>query len=180
MSIELREEKLNSNPNHIREVTDFECSLEDEALVEYLKNNAFSENKESKTRTYLIKNNENIIIGYYSLRTYAISIDVDGFNRIKPLIELSEFAIDWHYQRNGYGTAIMINYVFDKLFEISEIIGCEGIITFAKDAKAISFYKKLGFEELDLEEEMIMPRDAFSDGCTPMLVATESISAALE
>lgn len=180
MSLEIKEEKLLTNSNHIREVSDFECDVEDEALVEYIKGDAFRENKEYISRTYLIKNSKNEIIGYYSLKTSAISFNINGINKVTPLIELSEFAVDKKYQRKGFGTAIMINYIYKKLIDISDVIGCSGIITFAKDNKAISFYKKLGFDEINIGEDKIIMYDNFSIGCKPMIISTETIKNALE
>lgn len=180
MNLVIREEKLLSNPNHIREVSDFECDVEDEALVEYIKGDAFKENRLYVTRTYLIKNFENKIIGYYSLKTSAISFNINGINKVIPLLELSEFAIDTKYQRKGFGTAIMIDYIYKKLVDISNLIGCSGIITFAKDNKALSFYKKLGFDELNIGEDGMIMCDNYSIGCKPMIISTETIKNALE
>ena len=53
MGIELIEEVLGSKEDHIREVEDFHCGPEQFALEEYLKGNAFKENKEHKQTVYI-------------------------------------------------------------------------------------------------------------------------------
>ena len=64
----LTKEKLNSRSEHIREVGDFDCGVENEALTEYLRGKAFEENRDHKTATYLVKLDDELI-GYYSLKS---------------------------------------------------------------------------------------------------------------
>lgn len=174
MDISLKEEILGSKEKHIREVGDFCCGVEKEALEIYLKSNAFKESKNHKQVVYLIKDSNNHIIGYYSLRANAISYLIDSRNDVKPFIELSEFAINYEYQRKGYGTYIMLRFVFDKIKQIASIVGCQGIMTFALDKIATSFYESLGFETVEKSQSIILP-DQFSEGCTLMTISIDTI-----
>lgn len=174
MGIELKEEILGSKEEHIREVEDFYCGPEQGALEDYIKGNAFRENREHKQTVYLIKDSDNNIIGYYSLKANAINYNIDNRNDVKPFIELSEFAINYRYQRKRYGTYIMLNFVFNKIKQIINIIGCQGILVFALDNTAISFYKSLGFEKVD-SKEIITFQDDFSIDCTLMMISIDTI-----
>ena len=175
MNTNLREEALGSKQEHLREVEYFYCGPEQEALEQYLKGEAFKENREHKQKVYLIKDDKNNIIGYYSLKANAINFNYEKQNDVRPYVELSEFAINHEYQRKGYGTYIMLKNVFNKIKEVVKIIGCQGIITFALDNKAISFYKSVGFEIVD-ESDKIILQDSFSEGCTLMGISIELIN----
>lgn len=174
MGIDLKEEVLGSKEEHLREVEEFYCGPEQEALAEYLKNNAFKETKDHKQVVYLIKDLDNNIIGYYSLKANAINYSFNKHNDVKPFIELSEFAINHKYLRKGYGTYIMINFVFKKILQAVQLIGCQGMMTFALDNIAISFYEYVGFEKVD-ESDKLFLQDSFSEGCTLMAISTETI-----
>ena len=170
----LGEEKRNTRPEHIRKAGDFDCGIENEALTEYLHGKAFEENREHKTVTYLVKLDHELI-GYYSLKATGLAYIINDRVSATPLLELSEFAIDHRKQRNHLGSAIMINMVFDKVKSISEIIGCRGLITFAKSEQAIAFYESIGFEKIDEELQKILIMDDFSTGCYPMMISLDTI-----
>lgn len=174
MRKKLIEEKLNSRKSHVREVGDFSCGAQTESLDEYIKGNAFNEIKEYKEKVYLVKDEKNNIVGYYSLKSSAINYIISGRNNVKPFVELSEFAIDINFQRKGYGTAIMLGYVFEKIKQISDIIGCQGIITFALNKEAIKFYESLGYQKVDKEVVEVWI-DNYVEGCTPMLISIDTI-----
>lgn len=174
MRKQLFEEILNSKNSHIREVGDFCCGAQTESLDEYIKGNAFNEIRDNKEKIYLIKDDKNNIVEYYSLKASAINYIVSGKNNVKPFIELSEFAIDVNYQRKDYGTAIMLGYVFEKIKKISEIIGCQGVITFALNENAIKFYESLGYQKVD-KEVIDLWIDNYVQGCTPMLISIDTI-----
>lgn len=174
MNIELREELLNSKESHIRDVGGFSCGAETESLEEYIKSKAFEETRNNKEKVYLVKNDSEIV-GYYSLKASAINYIFNGINDVRPILELSEFAIDIKYQRQKYGTFIMLNLVFDKIIRISNIIGCQGIITFALGKNAIRFYESIGFEKIDLTDKDVLI-DNFSMNCTPMVISIDTIN----
>ena len=174
MDIILHEEKLERNEKYLREVEDFYCGPEQDTLEIYLKGKVFDDIKENKQITYLIKDEDNHIIGYYSLKANAINYVYENKKEVNPFIELSEFAINFNYQRKGYGTAVMLNYIFKKIETISSIIGCQGIMLFALDENAQAFYNKLGFEST-IADDIITLQDSFSKGCKLMVISLETI-----
>lgn len=174
MNTLIKEEVLNSSKNHIREVGDFICGAEAGALEEYLKSKAFEDAKTNKEKIYLIKDNDNNLIGYYSIRATAINYKINNTNRVKPYVELSSLAVDYRYQRKKYGTAIILMFVFQKVKLIADILGCSGIITFALDDQAKKFYESLGFEEIKLEDKSVL-FDSFDEGCIPMVISLNQI-----
>lgn len=171
----LHEEKLERNEKYLREVGDFCCGPEQDTLETYLKGKIFDDIKENKQVAYLIKDENNNIIGYYSLKANAINYVYEKKKEVKPFIELSEFAINFGYQRQGYGTAIMLNYIFKRIEEISSIVGCQGIMLFALDKGAQTFYEKLGFEAT-IVDDIITLQDSYSKGCILMIISLDTIN----
>ena len=111
----------------------------------------------------------------FSLKATGLAYIINNRISATPLLELSEFAIDYRTQRNHLGSAIMINMVFDKVKSISEVVGCRGLIAFAKSEQAVAFYESLGFEKIDEEVKKILIVDDFSVGCFPMIISLDTI-----
>lgn len=151
----------------LRDVGDFDCGVENEPLTAYLKGDAFEENANGKTKTYVVRNvDNNDIIGYFSLRTSGIGY-VDEFKKVKsvPAVELSEYALDVKYQGNGLGSDIFLGHIVPKVQNLSSNFGCQIILVYAFHQKSIEFYEKNNFKEIENMKEFITIVDDFSQGC---------------
>ncbi len=67
-----------------------------------------------------------------------------------PIMRITRIAVDKTYQHRGLGKYMMRSMFYLSL-EQKEKFGCVGIVVDAK-SDAISFYKKLGFIELEVEQ----------------------------
>lgn len=140
----LREERLNDN--HIRIVGEFE-SLE-EGLTTYLHGESFEYNRIGKGNTYLILNNNNSIVAYYTLKANAVKLYDEESGRIESIscVEIAKFSIAKELKGYDLGTIIFNYFIKPKISHIKEILAIEQIILFSVSSKkVINFYKDLGF-----------------------------------
>lgn len=170
----LIEEILINDTNNLRLVSEFYCGAESESLSIYLQSKAFSDCIENSNKVYVVKDEKNNIVGYYSLKTSALQEKIKGKNNVIPLVELSEFAIDYRYQRKHYGKIIVENYIFEKLIRLKELVGFKGLIVYSKSFDSNKFYYSLGFNEIK-SNNINLFFDDFSEGCIPMYISLKNI-----
>ncbi|MBC2369357.1 GNAT family N-acetyltransferase [Listeria booriae] len=142
---------LSNYVNIKRELDQFDC--DNESLNSFLKNEAMNYDKADCGRTWLLKS-DHMIVGFFTLS--ASQTEIKKFFKkekhrkgkhvtIYPCVHLSYFAIHKDYQNQGIGTALM-KQVFKMVWiEISRFIGVN-VMTVDAKAKAVNFYKKMGFE----------------------------------
>lgn len=128
----------------------FDCEVE--PLNDYLKKYALQNQKKDAARTYVITNEENQIIGYYTLVFGSVSIEETkpeisaGLGKYPiPVILLARLAIDKTKKGKGLGKALMRDALV-RAIRASEIAGLRAFLVHAKDDSAKAFYEKLGFE----------------------------------
>lgn len=130
----LYEERL-SVESHFEIVEDFQCTNY-EPLDTFLKSEAFQYNENGQGNTFVILNKtKEKVMCYYTLRANSLIIE----NEYIPLIELSRFAVDHTYSRQGNGTKCMMENVIPKVKEIKKYIGLMGILAFAETPEALAF-----------------------------------------
>ncbi len=123
----------------------FDCGIE--ALNIFITKNAMNYQKAFACKTYLLKSNERTC-GFYSISATVIEqsqVDIRWPKHPLPAILLGRLAVDLNYQKQGFG-AILFADACKKVIDAANIIGCVGLITDAKDQKAILFYSKLGMK----------------------------------
>ncbi len=128
----------------------FDCEVE--PLNDYLKKYALQNQKKDAARTYVIANEENQIIGYYTLVFGSVSIAETtpeisaGLGKYPiPIILPARLAIDKNEKGKGLGKALMKDALL-RAVRASEIAGLRAFLVHAKDEPAKAFYEKLGFE----------------------------------
>lgn len=128
----------------------FDCEVE--PLNDYLKKYALQNQKKDAARTYVLINEENQIIGYYTLVFGSVSIEettpeiVAGLGKYPiPVILLARLAIDKNEKGKGLGRALMRDALL-RAIRASEIAGLRAFLVHARDESAKAFYEKLGFE----------------------------------
>jgi len=128
----------------------FDC--EGEPLNNYLKKYAVQNQKKDAARTYVIVNEENQVIGYYTLVFGSVSFEETtpeisaGSGKYPiPIILLARLAIDKTQKGKGLGKHL----VRDALLRVvlaSGIAGLRAFLVHAKDESARTFYERLGFK----------------------------------
>jgi len=128
----------------------FDCGVE--PLNDYLKKYALQNQKKDAARTYVYTNDENVIIGYYTLVFGSVSVEEasaeisSGLGRYPvPIILLARLAIDNGQKGKGLGRALLRDALLRAL-SASEIAGLRAFLVHAKDEPAKRFYKRFGFK----------------------------------
>lgn len=127
----------------------FDCGVE--PLNDYLRKYALQNQKKDATRTYVITDGENQIIGYYTLVFGSVSIEETtaeisaGLGKYPiPIILLARLGVDINQKGKGLGKKMMRDALL-RAVRASEIAGLRAFLVHAKDESAKAFYEKLGF-----------------------------------
>jgi predicted N-acetyltransferase YhbS len=140
--------------NH--DTTIFNCGVT--GLNLYLQKYALTNNYNQSVKTFVSLNNQNQVIGYYSL----VAGGVEHFAvppRIKkglgkypiPVILIARLAVDISCQKIGLGKGLLKDALL-RCLSIIEHLGVRAILVHAKDDQAKQFYQKFGFESSPIDE----------------------------
>lgn len=159
--------------DRLQDRSSFDCEVE--PLNDYLKKYALQNQRKDSARTYVITNEENQIIGYYTLVFGSVSIEETtteisaGLGKYPiPIILLARLAIDKNQKGKGVGKFLMKDALL-RAVRASEIAGLRAFLVHAKDDLAKTFYQKFGFEpsphnEFHLFLKMADIRASLADG----------------
>lgn len=148
-----------TNINAIKEEYDyFKCT--NGSLNNYLYSDAYYEDLMSFARTKLVKikisENEEKVVGFFTLQLKEITLQEDGDNEHYQCIHLKYIAIDENYEHQGIGTRI-INYIAKQSKNMSDFVGCRCLFIDAL-TEDIDWYRNRGFQFVD--EEAINIKEA--------------------
>ena len=132
----------------------FNCGIS--SLDNYLHKQAGQEGRKSTAITYIL-NDEivNKIIGYYTLSSTVIELNElpDKLLRklpyypLLPATLIGRLAVDINYQKQGFGTILLLN-ALHRIQQASQDIASVAVIVDTIDDNALEFYKKYGFSSL--------------------------------
>jgi GNAT superfamily N-acetyltransferase len=133
-------------------VTDpFDCGKD--SLNDYLKRYAGQNERRGGSRTYVIADRGNRVVGYYTLAVGSIEhvdaplVVAKGLGQYPiPVIILARLAIDKTIQSQGFGSALLKD-AFKRALNVSKEVGVRAVLVHAKDAEARDWYQKKGFIE---------------------------------
>ena len=137
------------NNDHDRK--SFDCEVE--ALNKYLQQMALQHHKKSTARTHVLifKDPRSPILAYVTLNACEVDLNAEKDNpafkkypRTLPALRLCHLAVDRQYKKQGLGKQL-IGFTLAKAYQVSEGIGCAGIIVDAKDNAAKDYYEQFGF-----------------------------------
>jgi len=136
-------------------VAEFTCG--NQALDDWLKNQAYKNQVNGASRTYVVCYDTEIV-GYYSLATGSINrgnapgkIGRNMPNPI-PVIVLGRLAVDANHQGKGIGKGLIKDAV-RRTLEVSEVVGVRALVVHAIDEAAKQFYSnKCGFKPSKIDE----------------------------
>ena len=159
---------------HFRSLNEFECREED--MENFLKNEAYKYNEDGEGNTYILINESNNIVAYYTLKANSLQI-VDSESRymkyrVFPAVEIARLAVDMNYEAQGIGSSLLA-HIIKEVNEVKKIMGIKYIFLFSVPS-ALRFYKtknkaKVQFKEFPKGVEFL--KDSLSqDDCTPLYI----------
>jgi GNAT superfamily N-acetyltransferase len=138
--------------NHNRD--NFDCGKE--LLNNYLKTQARQDFKRKLAICFVLCNNKNNILGYYTLSNNSISLNSfpesirkklpTSYHSI-PTTLLGRLALDKNHQGVGIGKILLMD-ALKRSFDISQKIGSYAVVVDPIDEEAEKFYEKYDFIKL--------------------------------
>lgn len=154
------------SPSH--DVDLFDCGVP--ALNDWLKERGATNEASGATRTYVVCVASKVV-GYYALATGAVARDAaPGAVRRNmpepvPVIVLGRLAIDWRYQRQGLGQALLRDAIL-RVLQAADVVGVRAILVHAISEDVRRFYLNHGFIESPLDPMTL---------CLPLLTARRAL-----
>lgn len=150
----------------------FDCGKE--PLNNYIQRNATKDVKNGTCTCFIIKNDKEEVIGYYTLSTESIPLEdapPEFRKKIKyqyvPVILLGRLAIDKNHFGKGFGKLLLVNSLKRSLDVATNHVGAVAVIVDPIDEEAQEYYLKYGFTLLQDSGRMFMSmktiRNAFND-----------------
>ena len=139
----------------------FDCGKE--PLNNYIQKNATKDVKTGACTCFIIKNDDEEVIGYYTLSTESIPIEdapVQFQKKIKysyvPVILLGRLAIDKKHFGKGLGKLLLVNSLRRSLDVATNHIRAVAVIVDPIDEVAKQYYLRYGFTLLPDSGRMFM------------------------
>lgn len=167
-----KEERIDLD-KHFIILGEFNCGTY-EPLNEFVGNEAFSYDRDGLGNTYIVYDDKDNILLYYTLRANSILWQGEYI----PLVELSRLAVQYEYQRRGHGNRCFFTNILKKVLDVRECIGVAGILVFAETPEALNFYDSIGFKDFgiydkDGKNEMLITDDGFNDKCHVLVLGVQ-------
>lgn len=128
----------------------FSCGHE--SLSTWLNKRALTNAVSGATRTYVVCQDPNLVIGYYALSAGSIASE-SAPSRLRrnmpdplPVIVLGRLAVHSDWSGRGLGSGLLRDTVLRSL-QAAELIGVRALMCHAIDSEAKAFYLKHGFME---------------------------------
>lgn len=145
----------------------FKCNLP--KMDAFLREQALYYNELGEGKTFLLIH-DNQVIGYFTLKCSAIQIfdkEMTEEPREFPAIEISRLAVNYRYQKQGYGEKILAHALTTILDIKSNYCGVRFVTLFSVP-DAVGFYEHtFEFEEAGEDVEIVYCEDS-NKGCTYM------------
>jgi predicted N-acetyltransferase YhbS len=151
------------NDTHVRD--DFSCGKV--ILDRYLKLQANQDIRKKLSACFVIANNENSVIGYYTLSSSSILTDslpssmrkkIPQSYETVPVILLGRLAVDLRYMGQHLGGDLLLD-AMKRSLAASVVVGSSAIVVDPLDEEAKTFYLKYGFAQLDNGKMFIPMKD---------------------
>ena len=156
--------------NSAHKKSEFECGTP--MLDNYLHTQAKQDVKRRLSVCFILADEANTVIGYYTLSNASIQREHLSENIIKklpssyqslPVTLLGRLAVDKKHKGKGHGESLLMD-ALKRCFEISRSsIGSMAVIVDPIDENAQIFYLKYGFIQLPDSGKMFLPMDIISE-----------------
>lgn len=150
--------------NQTHEKSFFSCGID--SLDDFLKTQASQQAKKNLSVTYVLLEKSILkVIGYYSLSSTSISLDLlpkDVAKKLPrypslPATLLGRLAVDKAYQSKKLGKILLYD-ALKKSLEYSRVVGSMAVIVDAINDSANAFYEKFGFIKLsNCKDKLFLP-----------------------
>jgi ribosomal protein S18 acetylase RimI-like enzyme len=141
----------------------FSCS--DALLDTYLQRYAWQEQQSMKNICYLLVNQDQKIIGFFTLGTSILKathlpFHVHAMTKSRsghhPILMIKRFAVSVEFQGKGFGRHLLI-VALKQAAMSSHLIGASALFVNQIDGTTAAFYQKLGFIPLPNQEKLFVP-----------------------
>lgn len=127
-------------------IATFSCGVE--ALDEFLKRHALSNQSGGSSRTFVAARDDNSVVGYYSLATVSVGHE-NAPERVRkgqprhpiPGVLMARFAVDVSTQGKGLGKALFRDAMM-RVLGIADQVGVRVFVVDAKNDDALRFYEQ--------------------------------------
>lgn len=142
---------------------EFDC--ENEMLNNYLRRQASQDVKRDLSACYVLADENDKAIGYYTLSSNSIGRDEFPEDMVKklpssytdlPTILIGRLAIDKGQKGKGFGEYLLIE-ALNQCVELSEKVGTLAVMVDPIDKNAESFYERYNFTKLPDSGKMFIP-----------------------
>jgi GNAT superfamily N-acetyltransferase len=141
-----RVEKLAAN----HDLAAFDCGQE--PLNQFLRRFALVGQKSGSSQTYVVRQNQGPVVGYYSLTVGSVEHAnapprvIHGMARHPiPVMLLARLAVDQTVQNRGLGKALLKDALL-RTAQAADLAGIRALLVHAKDDAARRWYERFGFE----------------------------------
>jgi len=130
----------------------FDCGQSD--LNDFIKLYALQQQKRGQNKNYVACQQDEQIIGFYSLNVGAVSFEEIPSEIQKrlarypvPVVYIGRFAVDKQYQNQGLGK-YLLSHALNRVCDIAAIGGVVLVIVDAKNEQAAQFYQSVDFRPM--------------------------------
>lgn len=135
----------------------FDCG--NHALDRWLVEQAGQSQRRDGSRTYVLCDDEDVVIGYYSLCASSLAAaEAPVTARLGrhpiPAVLLARLAVDQGHQGRGVGSVLLLDALVTSV-RVAEMIGARLLLVDTVDAAAAEFYSAHGFGLLETAPETL-------------------------
>lgn len=130
------------------DVREFQCGVP--SLDDWLIRRALANQVSVASRTYVVADTDNKVVGYYALASGALAA-VDAPGRVRrnmpdpiPMAVLGRLAADQNFHGKGIGVAMLKDAVL-RVKQAADVMGIRGVLVHAISDEARLFYERFGF-----------------------------------
>ena len=137
----------------------FTCG--DDLMDAWLTRRALPNQISGATRTYVLCDSSDVVLGYYSLATGAV-VASSATGRLRrnmpdpiPVVILARLAVAESVQGQGLGTDLVVD-ALKRVLTAANIVGVRGLVVHALHEGLGLFYSKLGFSVSPVDPQLYM------------------------
>lgn len=103
------------------------------------------------SKTHVLLNHENKILGFYTLSNTSIDKTFKGYPDRIPAILIGRLGVDVSAKGKGI-SKLLLSHALNKIKTLSVDTGIAFVLIHAKDKKLATYYMQFGFENIEIEQ----------------------------
>jgi GNAT superfamily N-acetyltransferase len=143
----------------IHELSEFDCG--EAVLNDWLKRRAFANQVSGASRTFVVANEHNQVLGYYALAAGAVA-HTEASSTVRrnmpdpiPVMVLGRLAIDRSCQGRQLGSALLKDALL-RTMNVAKDVGIRALLVHAINDEAKQFYLQRGFQPSPINPYTLM------------------------